>query len=430
MEECQFCYSPFDDYANSRVTCPYCDASCCFQCIKHMIIDLSKVAKCEFCKNLWSIKDMSKAGIRNDWIQTEHKEQRELLLLQQAKSYIPDAQRIVHRQKVRDQLLAEHEARLLESAKARYNGTGGLSSTIAIKRVIKELKSDDWMTVVDEYLAEQEDSSNGEASSSGDSGVDKDKRLLSTRKCAEKACSGYVENNICLLCNTRNCDKCWMTARDGHVCKEEDILSIKEIMETSKPCPKCGVIIFRSEGCSHMFCTRCKHGFNWITLKPIPNLYNTNPHLQQMRDQERRGVVATNNFPSRNLFIEYGDGIPYAKYFNDSIIRHNEIISKLETILTVKTVDNLKHAISYVEGKLTMTEWGEKLQQADKLNQRNEALAEVLNNYIRQCKPLLREINALNAEDRYQQLVKLKKETYNELTSTKKIFNSKIVINL
>ncbi|XP_035660459.1 uncharacterized protein DDB_G0292642-like isoform X4 [Branchiostoma floridae] len=43
--------------------------------------------------------------------------------------------------------------------------------------------------------------------------------------------------------------------------KKYDALSNKLIMDTTTPCPKCHVPIYRTAGCNSMFCVRCKHGF-------------------------------------------------------------------------------------------------------------------------------------------------------------------------
>ncbi|XP_078584611.1 putative E3 ubiquitin-protein ligase ariadne-2 [Branchiostoma floridae x Branchiostoma japonicum] len=43
--------------------------------------------------------------------------------------------------------------------------------------------------------------------------------------------------------------------------KKNDALSNKLIMDTTTPCPKCHVAIYRTTGCNNMFCVRCRHSF-------------------------------------------------------------------------------------------------------------------------------------------------------------------------
>ena len=73
-----------------------------------------------------------------------------------------------------------------------------------------------------------------------------------------------------------------------------------------------------------------------------------------------------------------------------------------------------------------MDEWAQKVQQADKLIQRNRAFTRCLREYINQCIRLLNNVNAVNMESRYQELLKLKETTYKELDKLKSLFKSKI----
>ena len=64
-----------------------------------------------------------------------------------------------------------------------------------------------------------------------------------------------------------------------HVCKEDDIASIKEIRKHTRQCPSCKIPIHRISGCDTMWCTRCNTGFNWrtgIIIKNSNQLHN--PH--------------------------------------------------------------------------------------------------------------------------------------------------------
>ncbi|CAM0903067.1 unnamed protein product [Alopecurus aequalis] len=42
-----------------------------------------------------------------------------------------------------------------------------------------------------------------------------------------------------------------------------EILSIKEVLRSSVPCPHCGIAIIRVSGCNHMFCRNCRNPFNY-----------------------------------------------------------------------------------------------------------------------------------------------------------------------
>jgi uncharacterized Zn finger protein (UPF0148 family) len=64
---------------------------------------------------------------------------------------------------------------------------------------------------------------------------------------------------------------------DEHTCKPEDVATAKMLAKDSKNCPKCGVCIFKIEGCNQMFCTHCNTAFCWKTLEIINRAIH-NPH--------------------------------------------------------------------------------------------------------------------------------------------------------
>lgn len=67
--------------------------------------------------------------------------------------------------------------------------------------------------------------------------------------------------------------------KKDHVCKQEDVDSVKEIRQHSRACPSCKARIFRISGCDTMWCTQCNTGFNWRTGMVIADARDLhNPH--------------------------------------------------------------------------------------------------------------------------------------------------------
>jgi hypothetical protein len=117
----------------------------------------------------------------------------------------------------------------------------------------------------------------------------------SMRPCPSSECRGYCNvQGVCTLCSLRICLECWVQMNDveKHACKSEDIASKKLVEKDSKECPKCHVLIYRTEGCDHMWCTSCHTGFNWKTRQIIKDDYNTNPMLADWLHQ--RSVIDVN----------------------------------------------------------------------------------------------------------------------------------------
>lgn len=84
----------------------------------------------------------------------------------------------------------------------------------------------------------------------------------------------------CVVCDAVECAKCHQPREGGggvemHVCDTANVATVEALREISKPCPNCGVLIERVDGCAHMFCTQCSHPFDWNTMKL--QRFNTNP---------------------------------------------------------------------------------------------------------------------------------------------------------
>jgi len=88
-----------------------------------------------------------------------------------------------------------------------------------------------------------------------------------------------------------------------HVCKEEDLNTIRLMYEGAKPCPNCGELINKNGGCKDMFCISCKTAFNWETMKIVSE--NTNPLFHAWRRQQRAANEQQNNRQNNSLQSEY-----------------------------------------------------------------------------------------------------------------------------
>jgi hypothetical protein len=83
-------------------------------------------------------------------------------------------------------------------------------------------------------------------------------------------------------------DDAFVSMEADHVCRPENVASAKEVMSHSKPCPKCGVFIFKIDGCNQMFCTHCHTAFDWRTLAISTGAIH-NPHYFAWLESTGRG---------------------------------------------------------------------------------------------------------------------------------------------
>jgi hypothetical protein len=90
-------------------------------------------------------------------------------------------------------------------------------------------------------------------------------------------CRGFLSQQWkCGICDSKICNKCNEEKVEDHLCNPDNIASMELLNRDTKPCPKCGTMIFRISGCEQMFCTHCNTGFNWRTGRVEQVVHN--PH--------------------------------------------------------------------------------------------------------------------------------------------------------
>ena len=84
------------------------------------------------------------------------------------------------------------------------------------------------------------------------------------RRCMNLSCNGYLDENLlCLSCSTQFCNKCERRLTFNHVCNPDEVISIESLRSYTR-CPKCSLVIERSEGCRGMTCASCGTTFDYL----------------------------------------------------------------------------------------------------------------------------------------------------------------------
>jgi hypothetical protein len=90
------------------------------------------------------------------------------------------------------------------------------------------------------------------------------------RACPVNGCKGYLSSQWkCGLCETWTCSDCHETKGKNkdtpHTCKPENVETAKLLSKDSKPCPKCGAMCTKVDGCNQVFAMCCGTTFDWTT---------------------------------------------------------------------------------------------------------------------------------------------------------------------
>lgn len=120
-------------------------------------------------------------------------------------------------------------------------------------------------------------------------------------KCTVGECRGFLsEKYVCGLCTTAICKDCHAVlptsavsasspedvspVPPAHVCDPNEVATITELNRSTKPCPKCHVRIFKTEGCDQMFCISCHTAFSWRTGEVELGVIHNPHYFQALRE--------------------------------------------------------------------------------------------------------------------------------------------------
>ena len=85
------------------------------------------------------------------------------------------------------------------------------------------------------------------------------------RSCLRTGCKGKLNEALeCALCSSKFCKYCELKIKPNHICKDEDVETVKMLAAEVK-CPTCFMPINKTVGCNHMVCSNCHTRFDYGT---------------------------------------------------------------------------------------------------------------------------------------------------------------------
>lgn len=245
--DCNICC----EFIKKPLTCGFCDFGACVQCTERYLLETHDDAHCMNCRKAWDQDFLCKVLTQN-FLTKRYRTRRKEILLDREKSLLPNTQPDVEREladRARKKLLADLVAERQE-LKERIQ---------ELTRAINDINYND---------AYERSESSGS---------------VTTRKCPVNDCRGFLNNHWkCGICETHICKDCNEPKDDEHVCDPNNVETIKLLKNDSKPCPSCGTIITKIDGCDQMWCTQpsCHTAFSWRTGKKVFGVIH-NPHYIQ-----------------------------------------------------------------------------------------------------------------------------------------------------
>ena len=383
MVDCDVCCSRLNDKkANKQVECPYCHYRCCQSCIQRYFLNVTQ-QNCMRCRMIFNdkfIQSVLPKAFINDEL-ARHKQSifmmREREILKMYEHLVPKYKR---RQK--DLLLIKK-----------------LSSEIhRLEFRIKQNKTVDGAEIV--RLKEQKQAiiDNGFHLNDGSNvvvPVNNIRKVLGP-KCPIEGCKGHTvmngNNYRCQICESDICKKCLSKmANQEHICNAADVKSLELILHDSKPCPGCGMMIFRESGCPAMFCINCTISFNWYSLEIEAPSHN--PHYYEWLEKKRR--IEPSFYSDEELLLEDQNNLPEYKILSDSIRNYkggqcdftlecHRLANEIKDIIPIIIYDDseMEHLrVKYLVGEIAETKYAERMtilqEQLDYSNHQRQSVTAV-----------------------------------------------------
>jgi len=231
------------------------------------------------------------------------------------------------------------------------------------------------------------------------------------RRCPCDGCKGFLSTAWkCGVCSKHICKECNEEKEgDEHVCKPENVETVKLLNKDTKGCPKCGTLIFKISGCSQMWCPDCHTAFNWNTMAIETGVIH-NPHFFEFqRGREREGVRGGGG---RNLADIPCGGLPTTREILGLCERRGALIPDHNAQILMDIVRGMHHIehheipihqnnqnrnwvverVNYMVNKLEEADFKKLLQRHEKTVEKNRDIVGVLRMILNVVSDLMRQL--------------------------------------
>lgn len=273
---CGICIEPYNKVANTEVVCCFCQKSACRRCIQTFLTTSTNDPHCMHCSKLWD-RDFIDDTLTATYRMNDYKKHRENILLDREIALMPATQHRAEQIRSADKMEKEIMPPLDSQLKQLYAESSAITQKI---NTIYKLRNDA------HYQIRLLRTGQGEKAKAETTFV---------RKCPDGDCRGFLSTAWkCGLCSKWACPDCHEikgTDRDvEHTCNPDNVATAKLLAKDSRPCPGCGTVITKIEGCDQMWCPQCHTPFSWRTGQKETGVVH-NPHYYEWQRKQNNGVA-------------------------------------------------------------------------------------------------------------------------------------------
>ena len=240
------------------------------------------------------------------------------------------------------------------------------------------------------------------------------------RKCPVNECRGFLstrwkcdvcENYICSECNEIKAPEAPRghgtleapeTPEAPHVCDPGAVETIKLLKKDTKPCVKCGTMIFKISGCAQMWCPSCHTAFDWNTGRVETGLVH-NPHFYDFQRQNGRlgrtpGDVPCGGLPTMHelnaVFHVYGRYNRPTTTVGILFYNVHRLVNHIDQVELAHDppYNTIELRVGYLTHCLTEDEFKKKLQQMEKKREKRRDIRNILTMFSHTCADSIRQL--------------------------------------
>jgi hypothetical protein len=377
MDKCTVCCDTYNKTNHKKVTCPFCNYESCKTCNQTYLLSIIEDPHCMKCKNEFS-REFVDSFCTKRFRNVEYKKHREQVLYEREMARMPETQ--PHAEyKIKMEKLRQEYYLLLDSfymLRSMRDEAEVMSHPTETYNISMTKLRSDIQNIVQEVNTLEVNLT--------ETGIER-----FTRKCPSEICRGFLDKEwICGLCTKSFCNKCSEEIGIRHVCDEKLVKTMKLINKDTKPCPKCGTMIYKIDGCAQMWCTDCHTAFDWRSGR-IETGRVHNPHYFEFKKRSREhGDIPCGGRPTYDELVEndaneYILDLSYKLSFIDRelIYRYGDIYDD----------DNLHLRVNYLTNEISDEDFKKELQKRDKYKSKTEEIRNIYEMFSDTCGDLLRQ---------------------------------------
>jgi hypothetical protein len=317
--ECPICC----ESVSKTAVCPYCQYISCSICWKTFIHSKTDT-QCISCNHILTIYDLS-SMFPMSYIHGEYREYTSNILFEKHRPLLKEAEK--------EQQKKELQRQIGEEMKHLQKELYDIKIEIEWKKINKEdieNSKNRKRQIKQEYEELKYKKQNVD-------NILQEEGCVKCPRCQDRILR-KTQNYFCDICQLYTCIDCQKTtpSHTDHICDTSDLETQKILKEQTRPCPGCESLIYKTDGCSQMWCSQCHTTFDWNTME-IEKYRIHNPHFYEYQKQLYNGEIPA----------MYDD--------NKKIVSKEEITfayNCIEEKAKLEFMQNLRNHLDYIEDYL------------------------------------------------------------------------------